>query len=73
MDRIYRFFDKSNDVSGIVIADSKEEAIYWVNQYFIKWLSETANKVNPAEIVVWKATEDDDYISDCPNVVATNY
>ena len=72
MENIWRFFDNTHCVGGIVYAESEAKAIYLTEKYLVGHFSDITN-IESLDICVWKIANDDDYDKRFPNAVATSY
>jgi len=69
MKNVWRFFN--GEVSGIVLAESEAEAIERAN-YYLSIQFDDIGEDAPTTLV-WAAENDDDFRTDCPYALATNY
>jgi protoporphyrinogen oxidase len=72
MENIWRFFDNTHCIGGVVFARSEEEAIDNTKHYLVKHFTDITNE-DILDVCVWKITYDDEYDKDFPYAVATNY
>lgn len=72
MDNIWRFFDNTHCISGIVFAATKEDAINRTKQYLVKQFSDINNE-ETLDICVWEIQYDDDYNKNFPYAVVISY
>lgn len=68
MENIWRFYNGA--VSGIVVAESEEEAVELATRYLQIRFDDIDKDMN---ITVWKVDEDDDFRDDFPFAVAVSY
>ena len=72
MENLWRFYNGA--ISGVVIAESEEEAKERVNYYLSIQFDDISKAVDHAkDMVVWKVSTDDDFRDDYPYVVAVAY
>lgn len=72
MEKIWRFFDNTHCISGIVVAESKIEAMDRTVKYLIGHFSDITHEES-LDVCVWEIEYDDDYNKKFPYVVATSY
>jgi len=72
MENLWRFYNGA--ISGVVIAESEEEAKERANYYLSIRFDDIPKTVdNAKDMVVWKVSIDDDYRDDYPYAVAVAY
>ena len=72
MENIWRFFDNTHCISGIVVADSRDDAINLTKKYLVEHFIDIDN-IDLLDVCVWEIKYDDDYDKDCPYAVAVSY
>lgn len=72
MKNIWRFFDKTHCISGIVISKSEEDAICYTKRYLVKQFTDITSE-DSLDVCVWSIEDDDDFNHDFPYAVAINY
>ena len=68
MEYLWRFYNGA--VSGVVVADSRENALEKVTAYL---KGNFADAETDEELQVWPCMEDDDYNEKFPGVLAVSY
>lgn len=69
---IWRFYDSANSISGIVVAQTPEEAKSCAEYYLSIQFDDIAKNKN-FDVAVWSADTDDDYREDYPYALAVSY
>lgn len=67
MEKLWRFW--AGSVSGVVVADSHEDAMEKVERYMKGHFSDAECQ----GLTVWPCTKDDDYDENFPDVLAVDY
>lgn len=66
---LWKFYDDSNNISGIVIGSDTEEARMNASEYIREFFDDIKGK--DPDVYVWKIEDDDDY--HCDYAIATHY
>ncbi|HBM70041.1 MAG TPA: hypothetical protein DD377_01325 [Firmicutes bacterium] len=69
INRLWKFYDDANNISGIVVGNDTEEARMNASAYIRVFFDDITK--NEPDVYVWKIEDDDDY--HCDYAIATNY